>query len=75
MSWRSGSKLFIEIWPLIQENIPDREHRINFTGYLIERMVHDDMDPCEIEDVHPEVREAMQKVGIEISAPDAYEDE
>ncbi|MCU0718373.1 MAG: hypothetical protein MUC83_01620 [Pirellula sp.] len=75
MTWRSGSKLFIEIWPLIQENIPDREHRINFTGYLIERLVHDDMDPYDIEDVHPDVREAMRKVGIEISDPDAYDQE
>jgi hypothetical protein len=31
VSWRSGSKLFCETWPLTRANIPDREHRIDFT--------------------------------------------
>ena len=66
MSWRSGSKLFTDIWPHIQENIPDRDHRIEFTGFLLQRMVHDDMDPYDVEDIHPEVREAMRQVGIEL---------
>ena len=74
MSWRAGSKLFIEMWPLIQRNIPDREHRIDFTGFLLERMVGDDMDPFDVEDIHPDVRTAMRQVGIEISDPDRYKD-
>ena len=75
MSWRSGSKLFAEMWPLIQQNIPDREHRIEFTGFLLERMVGDDMDPFDVVDIHPDVRAAMRQVGIEISDPDSYKDE
>ena len=75
MSWRAGSKLFIEMWPLILENIPDREHRVSFTGFLLERMVHDDMDAYDVEDVHPDVREAMRRVGIEIAEPDTYDDD
>jgi hypothetical protein len=75
MSWRSGSKLFAEMWPLIQANIPDREHRIDFTAYLLERMVNDDMDPFEVEDIHPDVRAAMRKVGIELAEPERYKDD
>jgi hypothetical protein len=33
MSWRTGSKLFAEMWPLIQSHITDREHRIEFTAH------------------------------------------
>jgi hypothetical protein len=75
MSWRSGSKLFTEMWPLIQANIPDREHRIEFTGHILKLMVRDDMDPFDVEDIHPEVRAAMRQAGIEISEPDKYKDE
>ena len=75
MSWRAGSKLFAEMWPLIQQNIPEREHRIEFTGTLLERMVGDDMDPVDVEDIHPDVRAAMRQVGIEITEPDRYQDD
>lgn len=75
MSWRSGSKLFVEMWPLIQANIPDREHRIDFTATLLEQMVGDDMDPVDVEDIHPDVREAMHQAGIEISDPERYKDD
>ncbi len=75
MSWRSGSKLFAEMWPLIQANIPDREHRIEFTGFLLERMVGDDMDPIDVEDIHPDVRAAMRQVGIELAEPERYKNE
>ena len=75
MSWRSGSKLFSEMWPLIQANIPNPEHRIEFTGHLLKQMVRDDMDPSEVEDLHPEVRAAMRQAGIEISEPEKYKDD
>ncbi|MBV9852569.1 MAG: hypothetical protein JO250_23130 [Armatimonadetes bacterium] len=72
MSWRTGSKLFIEIWPLIQANIPDREERIEFTGELLEVFTRGDMDPWDVEDVHPDIRAAMRQVGIEITEPERY---
>lgn len=75
MSWRAGSKLFAEMWPLIQQNIPDRDHRVDFTAFLLERMVGDDMDPSDVEDIHPDIRAAMREVGIEISDPDRYKDD
>ena len=72
MSWRSGSKLFAEMWPLIQTNIPDKEYRVEFTAFLLKKMVQDDMDPWDVEDIHPEVREALRKAGIKIREPDRY---
>ena len=36
MSWRAGSKLFSEIWPLIQSNISDQQERVEFTGELLQ---------------------------------------
>jgi len=75
MSWRTGSKLFAEMWPLIQSHIQDREHRIEFTASLLKQMVRDDMDPFDVEDIHPDVRVAMRQAGIEIRDPDRCKDE
>ena len=72
MSWRTGSKLFLKIWPLIQSDIPDQEERIEFTGALLEVFVKEDMDTWDVEDVHPDIRTAMRHVGIEISEPERY---
>jgi hypothetical protein len=63
------------MWPLIQANITDREHRVEFTGKLLRLFVHDDMDPYDVEDVHHDVRAAMRDVGIEIAEPDRYRDD
>jgi hypothetical protein len=75
MSWRTGSKLFIEIWPAILSNITDRQERIEFTGQLIELFAREDMDTYDIEDVHPDIRAAMRHVGIELAEPERYKDE
>jgi D-alanyl-D-alanine dipeptidase len=75
MSWRTGSKLFAEMWPLILANITDREHRIEFTAHLLKQMVRDDMDPVDVEDIHPDVRSAMRQAGIELSDPERYKEE
>ncbi len=75
MSWRAGSKLFAEMWPLIQANIHDSEHRIDFTRDLLKIMVKDDMDPYDVEDIHQDVRAAMRSAGISISEPDLYTDD
>lgn len=72
MSWRTGSKLFIEMWPLIQANITDKEERIEFTGELLQVFARQDMDTWEVEDVHPDIRAAMRQVGIDIAEPDKY---
>jgi hypothetical protein len=75
MSWRTGSKLFIEIWPLIQKHIDDKEERIEFTSKLLELFSNEDMDTWEVEDIHPDIRAALRDAGLEIAEPDRYKDD
>ena len=72
MSWRAGSKLFADIWPLVQNHIPDDEFRVEFTARLLGLFVEQDMDPYDIEDLHPEIRDAMRLAGMEITERDRY---
>ena len=75
MSWRTGSKLFIEMWPLIQANIVDRAHRIDFTARLLQILIDDDMDAYDVEDVHADVRAALRKIGVELAQPELFADD
>jgi len=75
MSWRTGSTLFLEMWPLILARIPDREERIDFLGALLKVFVKEDMDTWEVEDVHPDIRSALRKSGIGITEPEKYSDD
>ena len=72
MSWRTGSKLFLEIWPAIKANIADQQQRIEFTAALIRVFVNEDMDTCDIEDVDPDIRAAIIQAGYEICEPERY---
>jgi hypothetical protein len=62
------------MWPLIQANIPDQEHRIDFTARLLKLFEADDMDTYDVEDLHSDIRAAMRQAGIEIAEPQRYED-
>ena len=75
MSWPAGSKLFAEMWPLIQAGIVDREHRIDFTARLLQILIDDDMDPYDVEDVHADVRAALRKIGVELAQPELFSDD
>jgi hypothetical protein len=75
MSWPAGSKLFIEMWPLIQAGITDRTHRIDFTARLLQVLIDDDMDPYDVEDVHADVRAALRKIGVELAQSELFADE
>ena len=75
MSWRTGSSLFIEIWPLIQKYVSDRDERIDFTGRLLQLFSSEDMDTYDVEDVHPDIRAAMRQVGLKIAEPERYLDD
>ena len=59
MSWRSGSSMFIEFWPIIQRHMPDREHRVEFTAEILKLFMDSDMDPYDLEGFHPEVDAAL----------------
>ncbi len=74
MSWGSGSSMFIDFWPLIQKHMPEQEDRIDFTAELLKLFVKEDMDPWEVEDLHEDVRAALQKSKIGIAEPDRYDD-
>ncbi len=75
MSWRTGSKLFIEIFPLVLANIPDQEERVEFLGDLLQVFMKGDMDTYDVEDVHPDIRAAMRAIGAEIAEPERYKDD
>lgn len=75
MSWRTGSTIFLKIWPILQSNIEGKDELVDFTARLLKTFVEDDMDPWEVEDVHPDVRAAMRRAGIEIAEPEKYPDE
>ena len=75
MSWRAGSTLFLEIWPAIKKNIPNREERVEFTSKLLALFVEDDMDTYDIEDVDSDIRSAIRQAGYDICEPERYPDE
>ncbi len=75
MSWRTGSTLFLEMWPLVQKRIPEREERVAFTAKLLGIFVQEDMDPFDVEDVHPDIRAAMRHAEIELAEPERYRDD
>jgi hypothetical protein len=75
MSWRKGSKLFIDAWPLIQQHIADSDERIEFTAQLLKVFTQFDMDPWTIEDVHPDIRVALELAGIGVRDRERWPEE
>ncbi len=75
MSWRTGSTIFLEIWPILQKHIEEDDERIEFTAGLLKLFVEGDMDAYDVEDVHPEIRAAMREAGIALAEPERYKDE
>jgi hypothetical protein len=75
MSWRGGANLFIDIWPVIQRHLPEHDFRVKFTAEFLKLLVKYDLDPFYVEAVHPEVRKAMRRAGIDLSEPKEYRDD
>lgn len=67
MSWRSGSKLFREVWPLLQTHLPKRAERQEFLQELLKLMLEWDLDADDVADVHSEVRTALTTLGVSLS--------
>lgn len=59
MSWKKGSSLFLEIWPLVKKHIPDESFRSEFTSKLVELFATSDMDPLDLTEVDPELDELL----------------
>ncbi len=55
MSWRSGTSLFLEVWPSIKKHIPDDDLRKDFSKELIQLFSNWDMDPMDLADTDPEL--------------------
>ena len=74
MSWHSGSSMFIDFWPLIQEYLLDRDERVDFTADLLKIFVKGDMDPWAVEDLHADVRAALARANIGVAESENYDD-
>jgi HEAT repeat protein len=66
MSWRSGAKLFTEMWPLLQARIPESARRQEFLGRLLALFLEWDVDPENLADLHSEVRQALVALGATV---------
>lgn len=75
MSWRTGSTIFLEMWPILQARIEDKEERIEFTAELLKLFSEWDMDTYDVEDVHPEIRAAMKEADLDLAEPERYQDD
>jgi HEAT repeat protein len=69
MSWRNGTQLFGEIWPLIRVHIPDRTQRQEFLRQLLAILLEWDVDPDTVADMHTEVRTALVALGAVVGEP------
>jgi len=65
MSWRVGSGLFWEFWPIIKARIPDVEDRAVFTRDLVEMFLEHDVDPCDMRGGDQEIDLIMDDVDPE----------
>jgi hypothetical protein len=61
MSWRSGSSLFMELWPIVAKHINDAEMRKEFGKELMQLFLERDVDPADFEEFDPEVDEMLDE--------------
>ena len=55
MSWRDGSRLFLECWPHIRAHVQEDSVRRDFVARLVELFAEFDMDPHDLIGVDPEL--------------------
>jgi hypothetical protein len=65
MSWRGGTRLFLDIWPLIQRHVPEEDFRAEFARDLIDFFQRCDMDGTDLRRVHPEIDDALDELGVD----------
>jgi hypothetical protein len=63
MSWRTGARLFAEIWPAVEARVTDRRIRQQFLGELLALFLKWDTDPEDLADIDGEVQEALIALG------------
>ena len=64
MSWRSGAKLFREMWPLIQRHVSEDEFRVEFVRDLIEFFRACDMDGSDLRRLDPEIDRVLDSLNV-----------
>jgi hypothetical protein len=63
MAWRTGAALFADMWPLIAARVKPDDFRQEFTERLLAYFLECDMDPTELAGLHPEVDQALARLG------------
>jgi hypothetical protein len=64
VSWRAGAKLFREMWPLIQANVPESDFRAEFLKGLLTYFMDCDMEGTDMRRIHAEIDKALDELGI-----------
>ena len=59
MSWRNGSRLFIECWPLITKHVSEPSVRDEFVKQLVKLFESFDMDSHDLHGVAPDLDEIL----------------
>jgi hypothetical protein len=62
MAWRTGAELFAEMWPLIAARVEPDDFRQEFIEHLLAYFLECDVDPSDLEGLHPEVDQALRKL-------------
>ncbi len=60
MAWRTGARLFQEIWPLVLARVEAGEFRDEFVRDLLTLFLDRDVDPADLVGLNPEVDQALQ---------------
>jgi hypothetical protein len=60
MAWRTGARLYHEIWPLVLARVEAGEFRDEFVRDLLTLFLDRDVDPADLVGLHPEVDRALQ---------------
>ncbi len=64
MSWRAGAKLFRDIWPLVQTNIPHPAAREAFMRDLLKTFANSDLDLVDLRRMHPEIDSLLDELCV-----------
>jgi hypothetical protein len=65
MSWRAGSNLFRDMFPLIKRHVPEEEFRAEFVRDLIDFFQQCDMDATDLRRIDPEIEKALDELGVD----------